>query len=209
MAPTLHVSKDLVAIEANLELDRLPSHHGNRIALCIDPKAPSAMRLPCTLSLLLLAAPASAFVANPAGALSTTKLNLFGGGGGGGDGAKKAPNMMEQMAMMKKAQEIAQQKRKIDEELSKMEFAGKADGVTIDINFIPSGNPMDPNPSYQVESVIFDDGFFEGSDPEALSTAVKDALKDGIESTNVAAAEKYKELQEGLMETLSQLQKPQ
>lgn len=159
----------------------------------------------------LLCGPSSAFVVVQNSVSTPTQLHLFGGGGAAsGDDKQKAPGFMEQMGMMKKAQEMAMQKRKLDEELSKMEFSGSSEGstVTIDIKYQPSSNMMDPNPSYIATGVTFTDDFFEGSGPEALAAAVKDALKDGIETTNVAVAEKYQSLQEGLMETLSQL-KPQ
>ena len=56
----------------------------------------------------------------------STCLNLFGGGNKDGGGAKKQPNMMDQLAMFKKAQEIAQKKKDIENELAKMDYSGSA-----------------------------------------------------------------------------------
>src|SRR3569623_1777961 len=58
-------------------------------------------------------------------ATSTSALHLFGNPKEGGD--KKGPGMMDQLAMFKKAQEMAQKKQKLDEELKKMEFPGASE----------------------------------------------------------------------------------
>ena len=67
---------------------------------------------------------------------TTTALNLF---GTPKDGEKKGPGMMDQLAMFKKAQEMAQKKQKLDEELKKMDFTGAAeDGkVTGTFKYVP------------------------------------------------------------------------
>jgi len=67
---------------------------------------------------------------------TTTALNLF---GTPKDGEKKGPGMMDQLAMFKKAQEMAQKKQKLDEELKKMDFTGSAeDGkVTGTFKYVP------------------------------------------------------------------------
>lgn len=57
---------------------------------------------------------------------SSTSLNLFGGGGGNKDGGAKKPNMMDQLGMFKKAQEIAQKKKNIENELAKIDYTGTA-----------------------------------------------------------------------------------
>lgn len=133
---------------------------------------------------------------------TSTSLNLFGGGKKDGGGAKKGPGMMDQLAMFKKAQEMAQKKNKLDQELAKMDFEGTAeDGkVIVKFKFIPTSNPMEPNPEYEAQSFEFDDAWYESASPEELSTAVQDAIKAGIEATNQAAAEKYQALQGDLLD---------
>merc|ERR1712150_101763 len=139
---------------------------------------------------------------------SPTSLNLF---GKGGDGEKKGgAGMMDQLAMFKKAQEMAQKKNKIDEELKKMDFSGSAaEGrVTAAFKYVPVSNPMDPNPDYEAVSFSFDDDFYESASPEDLSAAVKECIQNGIEETNKAVAEKYAVLQGDLMEAFGGGQKP-
>lgn len=137
---------------------------------------------------------------------SSTSLNLFGSGAKGGGGENKGPGMMDQLAMFKKAQEMAQKKKKLDEELQTMPFEGiAADGkVKVIFKYVPNMNPMDPNPEYEPASFDFDDEFFDSSSPEELSAAAKEAFDNGIESTNKAVAEKYSVLQSDLMEAFGQ-----
>lgn len=131
-----------------------------------------------------------------------SQLNLF-GGGNKGDGEAKKPGMMDQLAMFKKAQEMAQKKQKLDAELQKMDFQGIAEGkVNVAIKFVPVSNPMDPNPDYEATSFDFDETWFDSASPEEISEAVKAALQDGIDKTNVAVAQKYSILQEDLMAAL-------
>ena len=61
-------------------------------------------------------------------------------------------------------------------------------------------NPMDPNPDYDTQSFEFDDDFYNSASPEELSAAVKEAILNGIETTNVAVAEKFAVLQQDLMD---------
>jgi hypothetical protein len=163
------------------------------------------MKLSLLLSALLVSQ-ASAFTASSQqqSLKSTGALNLF--GGGNKDGEKKAPGMMDQFAMFKKAQEMATKKKKIDEELQKIDFEGvSADGkVKGKFKYVPVSNPMDPNPDYEAMSFEFDDAFFEASSPADLAAAAKSAIENGIEKTNEAVAEKYAALQADLMEALGQ-----
>jgi hypothetical protein len=156
----------------------------------------------------LLAAPCAvtAFTANMPFVSSTTtskstSLNLFGNGGGDKDG-KKAPGMMDQLAMFKKAQEMAQKKQKLDDELKEMDFEGSAaDGkVKASFKYVPISNPMDPNPDYEAVSFTFDEAYFESATPEELSAATKECVLNAIENTNNAVGEKYAVLQTDLME---------
>jgi DNA-binding protein YbaB len=127
---------------------------------------------------------------------SVTSLNLFGGGG-----EKKGPSVMDQLAMFKKAQDLMQKKKKLDEELQRESFEGvSSDGkVKVIIKYLPSGNPMDPNPDYPLTSFDFDDEFFESSEPSVIAESAKSAVFDGMEKINQAVAEKYKALQTDLM----------
>jgi hypothetical protein len=158
-----------------------------------------------SLSLLLAVADStSAFAPQSPTCTHASQLHLFGGGNrnkDAGGGGAAAPGMMEQMAMFKKAQEMAQKKGKLDAELSKMEFSGSAaDGkVTATFKFIPTQNPMDPNPDYNAQGFAFDDEWYAAASPEDLSTAVKVAIEDGIKNTNDAVALKYQALQGDLM----------
>ena len=135
---------------------------------------------------------------------SSTSLNLFGAGNKEGD--KKAPGMMDQLAMFKKAQEMAQKKQKLDEELKQMTFEGTAaDGkVKASFKYVPVTNPMDPNPDYEATNFEFDDEFYESASPEEIAESVKVAIVDGIKNTNTAVAEKYSVLQGDLMEAFGQ-----
>jgi DNA-binding protein YbaB len=129
-------------------------------------------------------------------------LNLFGSGNKGGDAKGAGAGMMDQLAMFKKAQEMASKKKEMDAELAMMSFEGiGADGkVKAAFKYVPNTNPMDPNPDYDAQSFEFDDDFFESSSPEDIAAAVKEAILNGIETTNTAVAEKYAVLQKDLME---------
>lgn len=132
---------------------------------------------------------------------TTTKLRLFGGGNKSGDGgAKKGPGMMDQLAIFKRAQEMAQKKQKLDNELAAETFEGSgADGkVKATCKFSPSKSPMDPQPDFETTGFEFDDEWYESATPEELSAAVMEAITDGTEKTNVAVMEKYKILEEDL-----------
>jgi len=155
-----------------------------------------------------LATPAATSTTAATAARSTTSaLGLFGGGGdkGGAGGDKKGPGMMDQLAMFKKAQEMASKKQKLDEELKKMNYEGVVEGkVTATFKYVPIANPMDPNPDYEATKFDFDDAFFESATPDEIAAAVKEAIKNGIEVTNKAVAEKYQVLQQDLMEAFGQ-----
>ena len=136
--------------------------------------------------------------------LSSSALHLF-GGGDKKDADKKTPGMMDQLAMFKKAQEMAQKKKKLDEELMKMDFVGQSPNGKVKGHFkyVPISNPMDPNPDYEAVRFDFDDDFYESSSANDIALAVKEAVANGIEVTNQAVAEKYQELQQDLMEVFS------
>lgn len=149
------------------------------------------------LSLLLTLSAATAFAPQ----LSTspqhtaTQLNLF-GGGAKKDGEKKGPGMMDQLAMLKKAQEMATKKNKLDQELAAMDFEGSsADGmVKASFKYVPSKNPMDPTPEYDAIKFEFDDAWYEGASTEDLNAGVKEAIMDGMAAVNKGVEEKYEVL---------------
>ena len=149
---------------------------------------------------MMAAGGATAFAPNPTTTSSSSRLNLFGGGGNKDGAAKPGGGIMDQMAMFKKAQEMAKKKQTLDSELASEDFKGKgADGkVTATVKFAPSKNPMDPSPGYETTAIDFDEEWFEGASTDDISNAVKDALMDGIEVTNVAVTEKYKALEEDI-----------
>jgi hypothetical protein len=159
-------------------------------------------------SLLASQGAVSAFTANlPTTVSSTstsTSLNLF--GAGGANKGEKKPGMMDQLSMFKKAQEMAQKKAKLDEELTLMNFEGLgAEGkVKASFKYVPISNPMDPNPDYEAIKFEFDDAYFESATPEELSAACKECVLNGIENTNTAVAEKYAVLQADLMAAFGQ-----
>ena len=142
---------------------------------------------------------ASAFAPNPTTTSSSSQLSLFGGGSKDG-AAKPGGGMMDQLAMFKKAQEMAQKKQKLDQELASETFTGSgADGkVTVSCKFAPSKNPMDPQPDYTTTGFDFDEEWYEAAACEDLGMAIKEAILDGIENTNEAVKEKYKLLEEDL-----------
>lgn len=155
-----------------------------------------------TFSLIAAIGAANAFAPQLVTTQHSTKLGLFGGGGSKEGADKKGPaGMMDQIAMFKKAQELAKKKNELDKELSETAFVGEgADGkVKATFKFVPVKNPMDPNPDYEAQNFDFDDEWFEGSSPEDISSAVKEAIEDGINKTNDAVAAKYQTLQSDLM----------
>jgi hypothetical protein len=166
------------------------------------------MKTSILLGFALLCTSASAFTTSPVRSSTITALHLF-GGGGNKDADKKGPSMMDQLAMFKKAQEMAQKKQKLDEELKKEVFIGTAaDGkVKATFKFVPVANPLDPNPDYEPTGFEFDDEFYNSASAEELSEAVYAAILSGIEKTNMAVAQKYVELQNDLMEAFGQKQK--
>lgn len=133
---------------------------------------------------------------------STTQLRLFGGGNKGGE--KKGPGMMDQLAMIKKAQEMAQKKQKLDAELAAMVFIGTgADGkVTAKFKYIPSRNPMDLSPEYEAQAFEFDDAWYDSASPDELSAAVLEAIQAGYKATNEALIQKYATMQADVLEVM-------
>ena len=164
-----------------------------------------------TLFLLLTIGSITAFAPQPLSrqcqqASSTSQLHLF-GGGAKKDGEKKGPGMLDQLAMLKKAQEMAQKKSKLDQELAAMDFKGTSSNGKVEtvFKYIPSKNPMDPTPEYDPVSFDFDDEWFQGASTEDISTAVKEAIMNAIASVNQGVEEKYMVLKGDIQETFGAL----
>lgn len=104
--------------------------------------------------------------------------------------------MMDQLNMFKKAQEIATKKKAIEEELQLLSFEGKSENekVTVSMKYLPSSNPMDPQPEFEVQGFSFDDEWFESADTAQLSEAIADAYRAGISATMLGSEEKFKTL---------------
>lgn len=164
-------------------------------------RAISLFAISATMASCGVSAFAPSFGVRTTQSTSTTTVNLFGGGAAKG-GENKGPSMMDQLAMFKKAQEMAQKKQKLDEELQTKRFEGKSEngGVTVTFKFVPVANPMDPLPDYEAVSVSFDDAYYSSATPEDLSSAVVEAIRDGIKNTNDAVLATYASLQSDLME---------
>jgi len=140
---------------------------------------------------------------------TVTRLNLFGGGAkkDSEGGEKKALGMMDQLAMLKKAQEVANKKNKLDQELAAMDFEGSSDdgNVKAIFKYIPSKNPMDPSPEYDAVSFTFEDSFYDSASPDDVSAAVKAAITDAIQAVNKGVEEKYETLKADVAETFGAL----
>lgn len=131
---------------------------------------------------MMAASGASAFAPTPTTTSSNLQLGLFGGGSKDGD-SKPGGGMMDQLAMFKKAQEMAKKKQTLDQELASETFEGvAADGkVKASCKFVPSKNPMDPQPDYQATGFDFEEEWYDAASPDDLSAAVKEAFMNSIE----------------------------
>jgi DNA-binding protein YbaB len=142
---------------------------------------------------------------------SATALNLFGGKKEGGEAAGGMGGMMDQLAMFKKAQEIAQKKGEIEKELQLINFEGKSENGKVEctMKYLPSGNPMDPQPEFEVQGFDFDDEWFESAAPEQLATAATEAYRAGVQATMTGSEEKFKALAADLQEMMGGAAGPQ
>jgi DNA-binding protein YbaB len=161
----------------------------------------TALSLFVTLSSVCAFAPSS--ISNRHAA---TQVNLF-GGGAKKDGEKKSLGMMDQLAMLKKAQEVATKKNKLDQELATVDFKGSSTNgkVTAVFKYVPSKNPMDPSPEYDAVSFDFDDEFYTGASLDELNAGVKEAIMDAVKNVNKGVEEKYEALKEDIAETFGAL----
>jgi DNA-binding protein YbaB len=167
-----------------------------------------AMKL-LSLSLFLAIESITAFAPHHSsrqGHASSSQLHLF-GGGAKKDGEKKGPGMLDQLAMLKKAQEMAQKKNKLDQELAAVDFKGSSSNGKVQtvFKYIPSKNPMDPTPEYDPISFEFDNEWYESASTEDLSDAVKESIMDAIATVNKGVEEKYMVLKGDIQETFGAL----
>ena len=139
--------------------------------------------------------------------LPSTSLNLF--GNKKEDDASKEPGMMQKLAMLKQMQELASKKKQIDDDLAKSSFEGvSADGkVKAIIKFVPSNNPMDPNPEIDATDFKFDAEWYESASPEDIAKGTKEAYMSGVTSVNQEMAAKYSVFQADMASTLGTLMK--
>ena len=108
--------------------------------------------------------------------------------------------MMDQLAMFKKAQEIAQKKKALDEDIAKMDIIGKAaDGnIKVTVKYVPAQLPATPSPGYDAVGIDIDEGYLNEVSAEQLSEDLVIAIRDGETVATQTVAEKYKVLDEEL-----------
>mmetsp|Transcript_3316 Transcript_3316/g.4796 ORF Transcript_3316/g.4796 Transcript_3316/m.4796 type:complete len:172 (+) Transcript_3316:63-578(+) len=161
------------------------------------------MKTATIATLLLTATSATAFTTSPRISTTTTttstSLNLF-GSKPKDPNSPEQPGMMDQLAMFKKAQEIAQKKKKLDDELSQETITGTAaDGnIEITVKYIPPQLPTNPTPGYEASAVNINEEYLEGVACEELSAMVVEAIRDGESKATARVGEKYKELEEDM-----------
>jgi DNA-binding protein YbaB len=130
---------------------------------------------------------------------SSTSLNLF-GSKPKGEGDAKQPGMMDQLAMFKKAQELAQKKKALDDELANETIVGTAaDGnIEVTIKYVPPQLPANPTPGYEAADVNINEEYLNEVSSEDLSAALVTAIRDGETKATARVGEKYKALEEDM-----------
>ena len=131
---------------------------------------------------------------------SSTSLNLFGSKPKGEGDAAKQPGMMDQLAMFKKAQELAQKKKALDDELANETIVGTAaDGnIEVTIKYVPPQLPANPTPGYEAADVNINEEYLNEVSSEDLSAALVTAIRDGETKATARVGEKYKALEEDM-----------
>jgi DNA-binding protein YbaB len=162
------------------------------------------MKTATIATLLLTATSATAFSTSRTAAATlrqSTTLNLFGSKPKDPNSdAAKQPGMMDQLAMFKKAQELAQKKKKLDDELANETIMGTAaDGnIEITVKYIPPQLPANPTPGYEAAAVNINEEYLSQVSSEDLSVALVEAIRDGEKKATERVGEKYKELEEDM-----------
>jgi DNA-binding protein YbaB len=161
------------------------------------------MKTATIATLFLTATTATAFSTSRTPATihqSSTSLNLFGSKPKGEGGAAKQPGMMDQLAMFKKAQELAQKKKALDDELANETIVGTAaDGnIEVTIKYVPPQLPANPTPGYEAADVNINEEYLNEVSSEDLSAALVTAIRDGETKATARVGEKYKALEEDM-----------
>lgn len=161
------------------------------------------MKTATIATLFLTATTATAFSTSRTPATihqSSTSLNLFGSKPKGEGDAAKQPGMMDQLAMFKKAQELAQKKKALDDELANETIVGSAaDGnIEVTIKYVPPQLPANPTPGYEAADVNINEEYLNEVSSEDLSAALVTAIRDGETKATARVGEKYKALEEDM-----------
>ena len=161
------------------------------------------MKTATIATLFLTATTATAFSTSRTPATihqSSTSLNLFGSKPKGEGDAAKQPGMMDQLAMFKKAQELAQKKKALDDELANETIVGTAaDGnIEVTIKYVPPQLPANPSPGYEAADVNINEEYLNEVSSEDLSAALVTAIRDGETKATARVGEKYKALEEDM-----------
>lgn len=161
------------------------------------------MKTATIATLFLTATTATAFSTSRTPATihqSSTSLNLFGSKPKGEGDAAKQPGMMDQLAMFKKAQELAQKKKALDDELANETIVGTAaDGnIEVTIKYVPPQLPANPTPGYEAADVNINEEYLNEVSSEDLSAALVTAIRDGETKATARVGEKYKALEEDM-----------
>ena len=161
------------------------------------------MKTATIATLFLTATTATAFSTSRTPATihqSSTSLNLFGSKPKGEGDATKQPGMMDQLAMFKKAQELAQKKKALDDELANETIVGTAaDGnIEVTIKYVPPQLPANPTPGYEAADVNINEEYLNEVSSEDLSAALVTAIRDGETKATARVGEKYKALEEDM-----------
>lgn len=109
--------------------------------------------------------------------------------------------------MFKKAQELAQKKKALDDELSNEIIIGTAanGNIEITIKYIPPQLPTNPTPGYEASNVNIKEEYLNEVSSEDLSVALVDAIRDGESKATERVTEKYKALEEDMRGIMSGL----
>lgn len=102
--------------------------------------------------------------------------------------------------MFKKAQELAQKKKALDDELANETIVGSAaDGnIEVTIKYVPPQLPANPTPGYEAADVNINEEYLNEVSSEDLSAALVTAIRDGETKATARVGEKYKALEEDM-----------
>eukprot|EP00934_Nitzschia_sp_Nitz4_P004654 Nitzschia sp. Nitz4//scaffold254_size28068//14539//15144//NITZ4_008152-RA/size28068-processed-gene-0.7-mRNA-1//-1//CDS//3329544334//4644//frame0 len=137
---------------------------------------------------------------------SSSQLYLFGGKKTESSVKREEEQakMQQQMELLQKAQQISAKKKAIDEELKQQPFLGTAasGAVHAHVYYIPSINPMDPTPGYDVQEFKFNTTWYDQVTAQELSMAVQEAIQKGIELAHDTVTERFSVLEKEIAEVM-------